>query len=311
MKRFFIISALIACILIAGCTTTPSLGTGTLQFSSSPPGAQVYLDNQYQGTTPSTLSGVSAGPHSLEYRDPGYQSYITNITVTAGTSSYYAALTPASSLTVQPTTIPGGAPTPVSPGATQPVVTIQATPSLMIVGGSEAFTGTCTANGNVLLVLYGPGAYTNGVQIAQVPVGAMNGATNVWSYTWNPGNRVVAGQYTMIAYDSQKISSASATFSVVGGGSVSILASPILIPQGATITFSGTCSTGATSVILTLYGPGQYTNGVTVATIPLNADNTWSYRYTFDLTKPTGTYTMSVSDVQNTATSSVLVTVRS
>ena len=52
MKRLLIISALIACVLITGCTSSQIVGKGTLQFSSSPQGAQIYLDNQYQGTTP-------------------------------------------------------------------------------------------------------------------------------------------------------------------------------------------------------------------------------------------------------------------
>ena len=94
MKRLLIISALIACILITGCTSSQTSGKGTLQFSSSPQGAQIYLDKMYQGTTPSTLSGVLAGTHTLEFRDPGYQSWITNITVTTETANYYAALTP-------------------------------------------------------------------------------------------------------------------------------------------------------------------------------------------------------------------------
>ncbi len=74
MKRLLIISALIACVLITGCTSSQIVGKGTLQFSSSPQGAQIYLDNQYQGTTPSTLSGIYTGAHALEFRYPGYQS---------------------------------------------------------------------------------------------------------------------------------------------------------------------------------------------------------------------------------------------
>lgn len=73
MKRLLIISALIACVLITGCTSSQIVGKGTLQFSSSPQGAQIYLDNQYQGTTPSTLSGIYTGAHALEFRYPVYE----------------------------------------------------------------------------------------------------------------------------------------------------------------------------------------------------------------------------------------------
>ena len=88
MKRILIISALIICVVISGCISSQPAGKSTLQFSTSPEGAQIYLDNQYHGTTPSTLSDVSTGVHSLEFRYPGYQSWKANITVTAASSKH-------------------------------------------------------------------------------------------------------------------------------------------------------------------------------------------------------------------------------
>jgi len=308
MKRLLIVSALIACILIAGCTSAPApaQGKGTLQFASSPGGAQIYLDNQYQGTTPSTLSGVTLGPHTLEFRDTGYQSYITNITVTAGTSNYYAALSPLAVQTVQPTSaMTSGTIIPGSTGGTAPTISIQAGQKTMIIGNSQAFTGTCTGSDTVILYLSGPGAYTNGVQMAQVPVSVIN----TWNYTWNPGYQIISGSYTMIATDKAKTVSATAPFSVVGGGSVSIRATPIVVSPGGYVTFSGQCSTGSNSVTLILYGPGQLASGIQLATLPLNPDNTYSYTYTFDVTRPTGTYTMTVNDQQHTASASTNVQV--
>ncbi|HVP96434.1 PEGA domain-containing protein [Methanoregula sp.] len=305
MKRFFIISALIACILIAGCTTSQTQGKGTLQFSSSPEGAQIYLDNQYDGTTPSTLSGVSAGTHTLEFRYQGYQSWTSNITVTTGTSTYYAALTPITTQTVQPTTAAVASTTQAPTSGALPTITIQAAQKTMILGNSQVFTGSCTGSDTVILYLSGPGAYTNGVQIAQVPVSVIN----TWNYTWNPGYRIISGSYTMIALDKTKTVSATAPFSVVGGGTVSIIATPIAVSQGGTVTFFGQCSTGAGSVTLTLYGPGQLASGIQIATLSLNPDNTYSYTYTFDISRPAGTYTMTVNDQQHTASASTNVQV--
>ncbi len=304
MKRLLIISALIACVLITGCISRQIVGKRTLQFSSSPQGAQIYLDNQYQGTTPGTLTGVSMGAHTLEIRDPGYESWFDNITVTAATSTYYAALTPLASQAVQPTQGQGSTTTaPVS----QPTVTIQQGQTVMTIGSTQTFSGTCTGSDTVILVLYGPGAYTNGMQIAQVPVSAIN----TWSYTWNPGYRIISGTYTMIAFDKSMIASAPDTFGVVGGGSVSIIASSSIVPPGGTVTYTGLCTTGANSVILTLYGPGQLSTGVQVATLTLNADNTYSYKYTFDLSRPLGSYTMMVSDQQHTASASATISLSS
>jgi hypothetical protein len=305
MKRLLIITALIACILITGCTSAPVLGTGTLQFSSSPQGAQIYLDNQYKGTTPSTLSGIATGSHTLEFREAGYQSYITNITVASGTSNYYAALTPLATPTIQPTVIPVGSIPQGSTTAAQPTVTITSGRGTMTIGQTQTFSGTCTGSDTVNLTLYGPGAYTNGKWVTAVPVTAINS----WSYTWNPGYSVISGTYTMVASDKQNVAFDKVTFSVVGGGSVSILSSATIVPQGGTVTYSGLCTTGANSVILTLYGPGQLSTGVQVATLSLNADNTYSYKYTFDLSKPLGSYTMTVNDLQHTASASTNVLV--
>jgi hypothetical protein len=312
MKRILIISALIICVIISGCTSTQTSGkpSGTLQFSTSPEGAQIYLDNQYYGTTPSTLPGVSTGAHTLEFRYSGYQNWHANITVTAGSSTYSAALAALSSPTTsQPAQTPGGistqgqAVTTTAP-ATQATVTIKSGQNIMVIGQSQTFSGTCTGSDAVVLMLYGPGAYTNGVLVAQPSVGT----DNSWSYTWNPGYSLVSGSYTMIVSDKGKTTSDKVVFSVVGGGTVGISASNYVITQGDTVTFSGLCTTGAKSVTLILYGPGQYANGAQIATLPLNADNSWSYKYKFDLSKPLGSYTVTVEDAQNTASSSVAVT---
>ena len=299
MKRILIISTLIICVVISGCISSQPAGKSTLQFSTSPEGAQIYLDNQYHGTTPSTLSDVSTGVHSLEFRYPGYQSWKANITVTAASSTYSAALAPLVSQTTAQSTQE-----PVVTSASQPAVEILENQDIMIIGSSQTFYGTCTGSDTVILMLYGPGAYTNGIVVAMPSVGV----DNSWSYTWNPGYSLMSGSYVMIAYDKQKTTSDKAVFSVVGGGTVSIVTSNYVVSQGATVTYSGLCTTGAKSVSLTLFGPGQYSNGLDVATLTLNADNTWSYKYKFDLTKPQGSYIMTVHDAQNTASDSVAIT---
>jgi len=100
MKRFLLVSAVVVFVIVAGCTSvTQSTGKTTLQFTTSPSGAEVYLDNQYSGTTPCSLSDVSVGSHTLEYRLTGYSPWKSSITVPAGTSSYFATLTPLASQT--------------------------------------------------------------------------------------------------------------------------------------------------------------------------------------------------------------------
>lgn len=314
MKPFFASAALIillvSCVSIAGCTLggvqTQATQTSTIQFSSSPSGAEIYLDNQYKGTTPATIADVSYGSHTIEYRLNGYQNWQADVTVATGTSTYFATLTPTSSVssTTPIVTNTAGQIVTLTPG-TQAKISVAASKEVMIIGDSQTFFGSCTGgSSSVILVLYGPGKYANGVQIGQTTIAA----DNSWTYTWNPGTAVIKGSYTIVAYDGYKSASAKAYFTIVGGGQVTITTNSVMVSQGSTVTYTGQCTSGSQKVVLTLYGPGQFTNGVTVATLQINADNTWSYRYLYDLSKPVGTYTMFVRDEYNTGGSSVMIT---
>ena len=115
----------------------------------------------------------------------------------------------------------------------------------------------------------------NGVQLIQASVRA----DGQWYYAWNPGFSLQSGSYTIVVTDASKTMSARAGFSVVGGGQVTVATSRYSYGIGDTVIFSGLCTTGARSVILTLTGPQQFTNGVSLGTQAVTADNLWNYRY--------------------------------
>jgi poly(3-hydroxybutyrate) depolymerase len=97
MLRTTVISLMILGVFLAGCsTTTTSIHmTGTLQVVSSPAGAEVYLDNEYHGTTPGTVTGVSAGSHMIEIREVGYDRWSAPVMVTSNnTTTVMATLVP-------------------------------------------------------------------------------------------------------------------------------------------------------------------------------------------------------------------------
>jgi len=74
--------------------------SGIVQITSSPAGANVYMDDKSTGITPLTLPSVNAGTHTLFIRLPGYQDYSTTINLGAGQSLQVdAALTPVPSPT--------------------------------------------------------------------------------------------------------------------------------------------------------------------------------------------------------------------
>lgn len=82
--------------------------SGTILVTSDPAGAQVYLDDRFQGIAPITLPDIAAGSHILALKLPGYQNYTTTAQVQAGQVSMFTAtlvpLTP--STTVPPATPP-------------------------------------------------------------------------------------------------------------------------------------------------------------------------------------------------------------
>ena len=77
-------------------TLTPVVTTGNITFSSTPSGANIYIDNVLQTpTTPATITGVSAGSHNYILKLSGYSDATGSVTVTAGqTSSVTVTLTP-------------------------------------------------------------------------------------------------------------------------------------------------------------------------------------------------------------------------
>ena len=97
------IAILILSIFLCGCMTPLPEKTGTVKITSSPSGAEVYLDNEYHGTTPGTISAVPTGNHTVEIRENAYNDWFQNITVTSGsTTSVSTTLIPV--LTTIPTT---------------------------------------------------------------------------------------------------------------------------------------------------------------------------------------------------------------
>jgi hypothetical protein len=295
MDGKIVISILVCCVIISGCIAGQE--KGTLQFTSSPSGAQVYLDSQYQGSTPSTITNVEQGNHTLEFRYPGYQSWSTAIVVSSGTSNYYAALTRNPDIPVpqnKSLIIP-------SPSR----VTALASKDTMIIGDSILFSGTSSGSDSVLLTLYGPGYYYYGVLLDQQKVNSVGS----WSYTWNPGFSIQSGSYTLVVEDAQKTTSGRDEFSVVGGGVVSIAASSYAAASGETITFSGQCTTGAKNVLLVLYGPERYSSGIELGSLSCMADKTWNFKYTLDNYMPTGSYTMYVYDIPKTSSATTQFTV--
>lgn len=297
MIREILVLALVS-ILLAGCISSQPAEKGTLQLTSSPAGAEIYLDNQYRGTTPSTIDGIEYGSHTLEYRSKGYNSWKDTITVQSGTSHYFAALT------AQPGSETGSDRNPTV--TTVPAaMTIRVSRDQMIIGDTNTFSGTATGTSSVILTLFGPGYYADGIILDR----AKPGAADAWSYTWNPGASIQSGTYTIVVSDVEKTVSGRSQFTAIGNGVVTVTPSNYAIGKGSTVIFSGKCTTGAQKVEIVLFGPERFAGGIGLGSFSVMADETWSYRFATDVTMPTGIYTIYASDVPKTTSGSSQFTV--
>jgi hypothetical protein len=94
---------------VATPTPTLSPGTGTVSVSSTPAGAQVFLDDVYLGVTPVTLPSVSPGSHVILLKNPGYTDWQATIMVQANQNTPVSAtMTPAATTAPTQGPLPAG-----------------------------------------------------------------------------------------------------------------------------------------------------------------------------------------------------------
>ena len=117
-RQFFALSVLAVLVLASGCTTstinaptTTQPTTGSLNLSSTPQGAEIYLNTVYRGTTPSTIPDLPDGLYHVELRLRDHTAWNGDVEVQAGnTSRVDATLVPIATPTTIPTTVPTTAP---------------------------------------------------------------------------------------------------------------------------------------------------------------------------------------------------------
>lgn len=90
--------------------TTDQLGT--IDLSSSPSGASVYVDSTYKGTSPCIIPSLATGSHSVKLILNGYSDWSRSVKVTnGGNTTIVADLSPV--VTATATTVPTSKPTTV------------------------------------------------------------------------------------------------------------------------------------------------------------------------------------------------------
>jgi hypothetical protein len=66
-------------------------GPGSLAVDSRPPGASVFVDGKFVGTTPLVVETMGAGEHAIHLDREGYRRWATAVRVAAGERSRVAA----------------------------------------------------------------------------------------------------------------------------------------------------------------------------------------------------------------------------
>lgn len=97
-------------VTVSGATTShvtatlqpaPVTSAGSIEVTSSPSGAEIYIDNAYKGITPLTVDGIAAGSHTVMLAHSGYSDWTTSVQVGAGSTASVSA-----SLAATPTQAP-------------------------------------------------------------------------------------------------------------------------------------------------------------------------------------------------------------
>jgi len=117
--------------LIGEPTPPPTPAFGSIAVTSTPSGANIYLDNAYKGLTPLTLDAVPNGNHVLTLRLDNYEELSQTITVMGNQQPVSVSLK--TRTTPVPTTVPTGqaGTVTVKPGQTV-TIPVPATGSLSI-----------------------------------------------------------------------------------------------------------------------------------------------------------------------------------
>ncbi len=75
----------------AGAAGAAATTNAEITINSEPDGAEIYVDDAFESSTPSKLS-VSAGPHVLKVTRPGYKDWERRINTPAGSAKTFNAI---------------------------------------------------------------------------------------------------------------------------------------------------------------------------------------------------------------------------
>jgi PEGA domain/PDZ domain len=163
-----------------GASRQASASRSSVAISSTPAGAEIYLDQEFVGNTPSSLD-VTAGTHSISVKKPGFQDWSREMSFQGGAITLSAELVPGSVAAPQPVRLSQRSASVVGPP-----------------GWIGVATQTGTSDGAVVTAVFpdGPGAKA-GLKVGDI-IQSVNGTTvkddfETATATYKPGTNIVVG----------------------------------------------------------------------------------------------------------------------
>jgi hypothetical protein len=77
-------------VFVTGSQAQVIGSSGSLSITTTPSGAEIFIDNEMKGVSPATISGLSAGTHSLGIVKEGYRNISTTISIDPGQIREYS-----------------------------------------------------------------------------------------------------------------------------------------------------------------------------------------------------------------------------
>lgn len=171
--------------LIGEPTPRPTPAYGSITVTSSPSGADIYIDNVYKGLSPAVFETVPNGNHGVLVKLDGYQDLFRTVKVTADNQTVHAPLNPEKTATattpVTGQTLISGAGTP-TPSVQTPgygSLSITTTPAGAMVYVDGAMMGITPAT--IPMVTEGPHSITlvmDGYQDLKTTITVNEGTTS-------------------------------------------------------------------------------------------------------------------------------------
>lgn len=68
-----------------------SVGSGLIEIETFPNDAEIFVDDVYEGISPTTLFNIPVGPHNIIIKKEGYEDFIEEIIIEAGRKAFLEA----------------------------------------------------------------------------------------------------------------------------------------------------------------------------------------------------------------------------